>query len=369
MRTFLPVLLFSSTLALAVAPARAELVVGSAFPMQGAGLVSVFADGASGDVAPLRTIVGGSANPLWSAHFIEYEPAEDVLYVADFSGKAIRVYDAHASGDAAPLRTMDSTTLGQPRIVRVDRARDEMVVIARMCCIYTWPRLAEGAAVAPIRHVPWGGNGTSSSQLNNPLGLALNRRRNEIVVGDYLENADLGYPNRILVFAREADGAAAAPLRVIEGQNTQLGGRSNVHVAVDEASQTVFALVGPRDGELTPSARVLYFAADAEGDAAPWRSLFGPFSGLTLAAGEYPTGLGYDEDSKRLFVSIGNHSPAVRGRVVVLASDGDGWPLAVLSGDATGLDSNPGSAAATFDRVFRDGFEGTGGGSNPHAGG
>lgn len=350
-----------SILSLSAPLAHAELVVGNTYPNRGdSGVINIFADGAMGDIAPLRTIVPGVANTIGTASYIEFEPGENVLYVADFWGQAIRVYDANASGDAAPLRTFNSSLLGQPRAARIDRAHDEMVVIGGMCCVYTWPRLADGSGTARIRTIPWGGNNVSASQLNNPAGLALNRRRGEIVVGDYKNDADAGYPNRILVFSRMADGAGTTPLRVIEGPNTQLGGRSNVHVAIDEETQTLFALVGPPDGDLTSSARVLAFAADASGDATPLRTISGPFASLVMASGEYPSGLGFDENSGHLLVSIANTNPDARGRVVVHSkvAFGSAFPLAVLSGADTGITSTPGTAAVTFDRIFRDGFDG-----------
>lgn len=351
----------SSILCLAASFARADLVVGNAYSNQGgSGVIAFFADGAAGNVAPLRSIVPGSANPILTASSIEFEPGEDVLYVADFSGKAIRVYDARAGGDAAPLRTMDHPLLGQPRVVRIDRAHDEMVVIASNCCVYTWPRLAEGSGANPIRRIPWGGNNVSTSQLNNPAGLALNRRRGEIVVGDYVDAPDDGYPNRILVFSRTADGAGVAPLRVIAGPNTRLGGRSNVRVAVDEETQTLFALVGPPDGDIMHSARVLAFAADADGDATPLRVIEGPFASLVMATGEYPNGLGFDEESGHLLISIGSTNPDARGRVVVHSKNASGsaFPLTALGGEDTGITSVPGTAAVTFDRIFRNGFDG-----------
>jgi hypothetical protein len=88
-----------SMLCLAAPSARAELLVGNAYPNQAtSGVIGFFADGASGNVAPLRSIVPGTANPVNTANFIEFESGENVLYVAT-SGEGIRVYDARASGD------------------------------------------------------------------------------------------------------------------------------------------------------------------------------------------------------------------------------------------------------------------------------
>ncbi|MBX3701342.1 MAG: hypothetical protein KF903_10125 [Dokdonella sp.] len=351
-----------SMLCLATPFAQAELVVGNGtYPSQsGSGSIVFFADSAGGNVAPLRSLVPGNANPIVTANSVEFEPSENVLYVADFWGQAIRVYDARASGAAAPLRTMNAPLLGQVRAVRVDRAHDEMVAIARMRSIVTWPRLANGGNVNPIRNIPWGGNNVSASQLNNPAGIALNRRRGEIVVGDYKDDSAAGYPNRILIYSRLSDGSAATPLRVIEGPSTQLGGRSNVRVAVDEETQTIFAVVGPPDTDPQHSARVIAFAADAVGDATPLRVIYGPFASMVMASGEYPSGLGFDENSGHILVSIATTDPSARGRIVVHSrfAYGGAFPLAVLQGANTGFGSSPGTAAVTFDRIFKDGFDG-----------
>ncbi|NCT67448.1 MAG: hypothetical protein GXC76_07375 [Rhodanobacteraceae bacterium] len=350
-----------SMLCLSAPLTRAEIIVGNATPSDNpSGIINVFANGANGNVAPLRSINPGTFNPIVTASSIEYEPGENVIYVADFWGQAIHVYEALANGYPGPLRTMNSPPLGQVRAVRVDRAHDEMVAIASLHSICTWPRLAAGSGISPIRQIPWGGNNVSTSQLNNPASLALNRRRGEIVVGDYKDDSAAGYPNRILVFSRLADGAAATPLRVIEGPDTQLGGRSNVRVAVDEETQTLFALVGPADGDATHSASVIAFAADANGNASPLRVISGLFASLVMATGEYPSGLGIDQDSGRLVISIANNNPDARGRVVVHSryAFGNAFPLAVLTGEGTGITSAPGTATVTFDRIFRYGFDG-----------
>jgi hypothetical protein len=103
---------------------------------------------------------------------------------------------------------------------------------------------------------------------------------------------------------------------------------------------------------------VLAFAADASGDATPLRVISGAFASLVMATGEYPNGLGFDENSGRLLISIANTNPNAHGRIVIHAKDGNGFALSVLNGDSTGIDSAPGTAAVTFDRIFRNGFDG-----------
>jgi hypothetical protein len=244
-----------SMLCLAAPFARAELLVGNAYPNQAtSGVIGVFPTTLS---ATLRRCVRS----------FRARPIPSIPRISSSSNLARMPFTSPTSGEGHPrLRRArqrrcsafahdESALLGQPRAVRIDRAHEEMVVIAGNCCIYTWPRLADGSGVNTIRRIPWGGNNVSASGLNNPVGLALNRQRGEIVVGDYKDDAGAGYPNRIFVFSRLTDGLGAAPLRVIEGPNTQLGGRSNVRVAVDEETQTIFALVGrPTATSLNPRA-------------------------------------------------------------------------------------------------------------------
>lgn len=335
--------------------AHGEIVVGNAFPETGglAHLIHFYPDNANGDAIPLRIIAPGATNPLVAPVDIEYEPVENVIYVADFTGQAIRVYGAGASGAPTPLRTLDSTYLGQVRQVRIDTAHDELTAITRLSSVCTWPRLAQGSA-DPTRCIPWGGFPGATSQLNNPAGLALNRLRDEIVVGDY--SAGAPHPNRILFYSRLADPNNSAPLRVIEGQFTQLGSGTNVSLALDEASQTVYALVGAHAGEPVPSAHLLVFPADGSGNIAPSRTIGGTTAGLALD-NEYPSGLGYDPDSGRLLVSIGSYDANGRGRVVIYSKDGNGTPVAIIAGESPGFTAVPGTAAITYDRIFRNGFD------------
>ena len=353
MKPFLPCLALAA-LCLATG-AHCEIVVGNSSPDTGplAHLIHFYPSNADGDAIPLRIIAPGDVNPLASPHSIEYEPRENVIYVADFVGQAIRVYGAGAAGAPAPLRTLDSTFVGQVREVRIDTMHDELTAITRLSSVCTWPRLAQGNA-SPNRCIPWGGFPGATSQLNNPAGLALNQVRDEIVVGDYTAAAP--NTNRILFYSRLADPNDSAPLRTIEGPATKLGSGTNVLIALDEASQTLFALVGAYAGEAVPSAHLLVFAADGTGNIAPLRTIEGATAGLALDQ-EYPSGLGYDPDSGRLLISIGRYDPNGRGRVVIHSKDGNGMPVAVIAGESPGFTAVPGTAAITYDRIFRNGFD------------
>jgi hypothetical protein len=348
-RNALPILGLLALSLMNATPAQSRVIVGN-----GSGSVMTFADGANGNATPVKTISPGASNPIQSATAIEFDNNE--LFVSDFSGQAIRVYDVNANGSVAPLRTMTSSWLGQPRVVRIDRKRDEMVVIAGMIRICSWPRLSNGD-LYPTRCVPWGQTMGSTSQLNNPAGLALNRVREEMVVGDYAPAQP--FANRILIFDRMADVFNPTPLRIIEGANTRLGQGTNVYTVVDEASQLIFAACGESNPDGTISARILMFPADAGGNVSPLHVIEGAGAGLRLPVGHYVGGLGFDEDNQMLLLTIQSNDSSGQGRVLAFGkwSSADVPPVYTLTGAQTGLGDYPGTVGATTVKIFRDGLE------------
>ena len=85
-----------------VSAAHADVVVGSFDPISTA---RVFAPTAQGDVAPIRT-VGGPLTQLQNATSFALDGTRSELYIGDFAGQAIRVFDVRASGDRAATRTI-----------------------------------------------------------------------------------------------------------------------------------------------------------------------------------------------------------------------------------------------------------------------
>ncbi len=94
----------TASIALAVAPISGDLYVFSRTYGNPA-FVSVFPDGATGNVDPARTIVGSSADLPQSAFAVNVLAVDDAgfLYVTSVAG-TIFVYGPGASGNAAPVR-------------------------------------------------------------------------------------------------------------------------------------------------------------------------------------------------------------------------------------------------------------------------
>jgi len=333
-----------STLAcfLAGASAHADIFVGRFGAPGDPNVVQVFVDGANGNLAPTR-LLGGPAALLQTANELVHEPSEDVLYISDFYGQAIRVFAFSAQGNVPPLRSFTSPSLGQPRQLVVLPAHQEILTLAGTCCVATYDQFASGS-VAAVRLIPWGGSPGGLTQLDNPSGLAYWPPTDEVYVGDYDTNG-----GQILVFPRTASGNVA-PSRVISGTNTQLGGWI-VGLAVHPSLPELYALAGVSGSPAT--GRIVTFSVSATGNATPTRVIAG---GATLL--ENIGDLNYDARRDEFVVlanAWGGGTPAVLR--FARTAQGDVAPIGNLSGPSTGLASIGGVLSAFSDRIFRDGFE------------
>jgi len=142
------------------------------------------------------------------------------------------------------------------------------------------------------------------------------------------------YPPRVLVFRKGASGDEK-PLRVIEGPHT---GLSDVHgVAVDSERKLLFVgnwgnssdyKVAGSGKHLPPSITV--YSLDANGDAAPLRTIQGPKTQL-----DWMGAFALDPDTGNLWVGndVGHSLLVFRP-----TDNGDVAPMKVIKGDKTGLD-------------------------------
>jgi hypothetical protein len=320
-------------------PAGADIWVGKFGSAGAPDIVSVFPDGAQGNMAPSR-LLGGPSSELVTATDITYVPSESAFYITDFIGQAIRVFAASAQGDAAPLRNVTSPHLGQPRTVVVLPAQNEILAISSNCCVGTYDRMANGDVFAQ-RFL----NG-ALTQLTNPVGLAYRALGDEIYVGDY----SASFTGEILVFPRTATGNVP-PTRVISGPNTQLGTRVS-GVVFHPTLPEMYALVATTVG-VTSTCSIVTFDPSAAGDALPLRIIAGPNTGM-INSGRFA----YDPRTDEFLVhaySTGSGTPALLA--FPRAAQGDVSPSRVLSGPSTGMGGSYAVLAVDFDPIFKDGFE------------
>lgn len=332
-----------STLALAAPGVHAEMALGGYFPQ-----IAFFGANAQGADAP-QAQIAGAATQMVESPFGVYEPNEQLIYVSDFNGQALRVYPAFARGDVAPLRVLNPPTLGQTRASAPVYAHDEIGLIVSNCCIATYPLHASGDQTFAIRTINWGGASGSATDLNNPLSLRYLPDTDEYVVSEY---------DRLVFHARTA-GAYDAPTRRITGSAVA----NCIGLAHDPAAHRLFVLCQATwDGTSpTTDVRIAVFADDASGEATPLYTIEGDATGLDLPPGYYANGIGHDPYLHRLMVASGTGSgdPA-QNRVVVFADDasGNATPVQALSGANLGAGSLGTPFAVPLDAIFANGFDG-----------
>lgn len=298
--------------AFALLPVRAqELFVSN----QNSNSVTVYSSTANGDIAPTRTITGGSTglSAPWS---LAPDFTNNELFVANPNNDSITVYIRTANGDLAPARTLSGGTTGLsgPRGLALDVTNNELFVANYLNhSITVYSRTANGN-VAPTRTISGGSTG-----LFQPTHLALDLTNDELFVANPVVNA-------ITVYGRTANGNIA-PTRTITGGSTGLS--NPIGLVLDVTNNELFA------GNYLSSSVTVY-GRTASGNIAPTRIIAGGNTGLS-----YVTGLALDLTNNELFVaSINNNSIRVYGRT----TNGDIAPTRSIIGGATGLSAPIGLA-------------------------
>ncbi len=277
----------------------------------GTDAVAAFSLAASGDVAPDFTLAG-PATLLDSPVSLARDAAGN-LYVGNRGPltapvSSITVYAGGASGNAAPVRTIAGplTGLTNLRSIAVDASGKVYAAVLGA---------SRGAAAVLVFAPGAAGNVAPSRKLTGSVylvaGIAVDAAGEIVVANDY--------PNpSIEVFAPSANGFDA-PIRTVTGSATGLGGPGQL--AIDEAAQRIFVadgdisvfplgangnvapvarLSGPDTGLANPSglaltadalvvsdagtSSVLEYARGKLGDTAPLREITGPYTGLDQPA-------------------------------------------------------------------------------------
>ncbi|HEY6326626.1 MAG TPA: NHL repeat-containing protein [Candidatus Cybelea sp.] len=223
--------------------------------------VTVFAPGANGNAAPFRTIVGPRTG-LKLPTGIALDAAGNI-FVADFGNGSsgpgsVEVYAAGSNGNVAPLRTIqgDRGALTFPIGIAVDSNRNIYVASAgQFGGVTVYAPGAHGDA-KPLREIRG-----DRTQMNNPVGITLDAKG-----VTYVAN---GSGNQLNVYAAGANGNVA-PIRAIAGPHTKL--RLPVGIALDAAGN-IYVSDSPQ--WCCPRSFVRVYAAGANGDVAPLRSIGG----------------------------------------------------------------------------------------------
>jgi hypothetical protein len=187
---------------------------GCSNPTQGCWTINVYAAGADGNAAPLRTI-RGPATKLYNAFGLAADGGGNT-YVADgyHVNCCVTVYAAGASGNVKPLRTIQGsrTHLAVPVGIALDARGDVYVLNAEGSPTRSVTVYGPGAHgdVKPIRMIV----GQKTGLYAAPVGIAVDGSGRLYVLQS-------GTGNSISVFAPGANGDVA-PVRVIAGSKTEM---------------------------------------------------------------------------------------------------------------------------------------------------
>ena len=145
--------------------------------------IRIFAANAKNDAKPLRVIQGSKTGLDWPMG-VAYDPQHDTIVVANNGDSSILVFGRTSDGDVAPLRVIrgDRTGISHPMGVADDSEKGEIWVS-------NWgdhSALAfdSGARgnVAPRRIIRSAPAGTPTPGFGNPMALAYDSKRDELLV-------------------------------------------------------------------------------------------------------------------------------------------------------------------------------------------
>lgn len=304
--------------------------------------VTIYGPGAAGNVAPVRTLAGPSTG-LFSLTGIAVDRRGYVYVANDTVTKdglrgagTVTVYAPGASGDARPVRTIRgrATRLSRPTGLALDATGNLYVVngdvlMEDLGSVAVFAPGARGDA-APIRTLVG-----RETQLNGPAAVALDADGNL-----YVTSRGSRWVPTILVYPPGAD-AEAPPVRAIEGPNTRLEGPRGL--ALDAAGSLYVANNGSASGinAYGPDlGAATVYAPGAGGDVEPIRTIRGYYARLNG-----PSGIALDGDT----LYVANYWAGGKGSVTVYGpgARGDAAPLRIIAGSETGL---CGPAAVGLDR-------------------
>jgi DNA-binding beta-propeller fold protein YncE len=145
--------------------------------------IAIFASNAKDDRAPLRTIEGVSTKLDWPMGIAE-DSAHDTIVVANNGDNSILIFDRQRGGDVAPIRIIrgDRTGINRPMGLAVDPKNGEIWISNYGDhSALAFDSAADGN-VAPKRVLRSAPAGASTPGFGNPMALAYDTKRKEILV-------------------------------------------------------------------------------------------------------------------------------------------------------------------------------------------
>ncbi|HLH76489.1 MAG TPA: hypothetical protein VKV28_06725 [Candidatus Binataceae bacterium] len=144
--------------------------------------IRIFKDDSKGDAAPIRVIQGPKTELNWPTG-IAVDPVHNELFVANEAANQILVFARDADGDAVPLRVLGGPRTGirYPMGVAYDASHDQLWVANFGHTAVVFGRADEGDA-PPRRVIRNAPEGTPSAGFGNPMALAYDSKRDQLLV-------------------------------------------------------------------------------------------------------------------------------------------------------------------------------------------
>lgn len=301
------------------------------------GYVTVYPLGSNGDAAPISTIEG-AATQLGSPEEITLDSKGNIYVTSEvwnagaYAGDSVVVFSAGSKGNASPI-----ATIGGPHT----RMRGvHSIAVDSMGSIYVG---AIEPAPAGVRIFAAGSNGDvkpradiggSKTELQGASGIAVDPKGTLIVAN--LSGLPTG--SGVLVFPAGADGDLR-PSATISGAKAGIDWPAGI--ALDPLGNIYLADAG-RHGS---PASIRVYSAGSNGDVLPTVTISGSNTGLN---GRTVRGIALDSANNMYVTSDGHDSTESSITVFKAGSNGNVKPMAVISGDNTGLSAAVGIAIGPY---------------------
>jgi len=280
----------------------------------GTNSIDVFAPGANGNVAPIRTISGG-ATLIDGPGDVKVDSAGDV-FVVNYTGNSVTEYAPGASGNAAPICTIQGSNTGLDQPDDMSLAADGTLYVGNLyantaevfapstCGNVTPLRVIAGSATGfnDLDGLGVDASGTlyADSTLNSSIQVFAPGANGNVAPTYNIagSNTGLSYPddvvvdffgklyvtdgfssgvNNVEVFAAGSSGNVA-PIQAISGSNTDFGNPDDLAV---DATGNIYVT----DSTATVGPAVLEWASGATGNVAPAAIIAGPATTFSIPEG------------------------------------------------------------------------------------
>jgi 6-phosphogluconolactonase (cycloisomerase 2 family) len=277
-----------------------------------------------------KRIIQGEETHIQFNNGVYVDPRNgDIYSVESDTGDRMVVFSHDAGGNIAPKRLLN--TPHRAYSIAVDEVREELyMTIENPAEIVVYRKTAQGDE-APLRRIAG-----PRTRLEAPHGIAIDEKNQLLFVNHWGQAADFQNPGTgrfndpgINVYPLNASGDVA-PLRVIEGNRTQLNWPGNM--ALDRESGDLYVA-----NDMGHSVLVFTGMAFVRGNVPPTRVIKGDRTALS-----YPTGVAVDAKNQELWVSNLGSASAV---AFPLKANGNVAPLRVVRAGP------PGHKSLTFGRT------------------